>query len=451
MKQKNVILMVVAVGCGLVAAFLTSAARSRPVEQVEVLVAAKDLPVGTTFTAKDMDTLVKRKAVPKDSLPAPKEGQAQGFVLNADDLLNKQLGRPMREGEVLNPNDLNKGLSLPKGHDLVSMSIGAANASSGFIQPGSRIDVRATVRLDGETRSFKLLCDVLVITANHDQSANGKNGGAYADLNQVGMALTEKQTTLFYLAQARNCDLKITLRHTEKSADDDKDYKIDDVIKLLEDKTNKAVAVPSGASAETNRPKEPTTTIKPVETIKQPEPPVVKKVKVWVANRVITPGTDITRDLIETAFRQEEREETQTGNAMLDFSDATGQVFVLGVDKDAFVTKTMVGKPQLKPVAPQESIEPKPTPEPKTDKVDPPVPPMSPVKPPETVKPIETPKPTPAKPQYVDVTVTGPNGTIVHRFEVLPNGTKRKVKEFPIEQAQQEDKPEAPKAAPQRD
>ena len=54
MKQKNLILMVVAVGCGLVAAFLTTQINAKPkVEKVEVLVAAKDLPVGTMFTKED--------------------------------------------------------------------------------------------------------------------------------------------------------------------------------------------------------------------------------------------------------------------------------------------------------------------------------------------------------------------------------------------------------------
>src|SRR5206468_11176458 len=60
MKQKNLILMVVAVGCGLVAAFLTSqmSARSSAVEQVEVIVAAKDLPVGTMLGKEDRKSVV---------------------------------------------------------------------------------------------------------------------------------------------------------------------------------------------------------------------------------------------------------------------------------------------------------------------------------------------------------------------------------------------------------
>ena len=70
MKQKNLILMVVAVGCGLVAAFLTTQMNAKPkVEQVEVVVAAKDLPVGTTITQGRPAEVIARKKIAKDALP----------------------------------------------------------------------------------------------------------------------------------------------------------------------------------------------------------------------------------------------------------------------------------------------------------------------------------------------------------------------------------------------
>src|SRR6185312_5156657 len=87
MKQKNVILMVVAVGCGLVAAFLTSQMSAKgQVEQGEVVVAAKDLPVGTMITRDDLkdEKVVKIKKVPKDGLPPQ-------VVMNKDDLIDKRL------------------------------------------------------------------------------------------------------------------------------------------------------------------------------------------------------------------------------------------------------------------------------------------------------------------------------------------------------------------------
>jgi Flp pilus assembly protein CpaB len=113
MKQKNVILMVVAVGCGLVAAFLTSQMSAKSnVEQVEVLVAAKDLPVGTTLTREDLsnDKMVKIRKMPKDGLPP-------AYVISREELIDKRLSRPVRAEETFNPQDLLKGgaITLPRG------------------------------------------------------------------------------------------------------------------------------------------------------------------------------------------------------------------------------------------------------------------------------------------------------------------------------------------------
>ena len=73
MRQKNLMLVAVAVGCGLVAAFLTSQMSAGPapvVETVEIPVASKDLPVGTMLKRSDLKGLVTYKKFPKENLPA---------------------------------------------------------------------------------------------------------------------------------------------------------------------------------------------------------------------------------------------------------------------------------------------------------------------------------------------------------------------------------------------
>src|SRR5262245_37592452 len=117
MKQKNIILLVVAVGCGIVAAVLTSQMRAGThVEQVDVLVAAKDLPVGTNLTREEVEKggLVKVKKMPKDGLPP-------AYVVDKEQLIDKRLARPLRAEETFNPQDLTKGgvITLPAGHSMV--------------------------------------------------------------------------------------------------------------------------------------------------------------------------------------------------------------------------------------------------------------------------------------------------------------------------------------------
>src|SRR5580658_9181361 len=119
MKQKNLILMVVAVACGLVAAFLTTQinAKGAKIEQVEVLVAAKDLAVGTQFTKAELPKLVTKKLVPKDTLPA-------NFVNDENELLDKRLSAPVPADQLFNPSYLsNRGvIILPEGKDMYAIA-----------------------------------------------------------------------------------------------------------------------------------------------------------------------------------------------------------------------------------------------------------------------------------------------------------------------------------------
>ena len=73
MKQKNIILVAVAVGCGLVAAFLTStmgAGTKKEEEKIQVLVASKDLSVGIQLKKEEIDSYVEVKEFTKDTVPA---------------------------------------------------------------------------------------------------------------------------------------------------------------------------------------------------------------------------------------------------------------------------------------------------------------------------------------------------------------------------------------------
>jgi len=123
MKQKNVILMVVAVGCGLVAAFLTSTMNAKPAatETRMVLVAAKDIPVGTMLTRDELKTLVKPKQLAKDAI-------GKDTAETEEDLVDKRLTRAVHADETINKADLNKGgvITIPEGQIMVTLSMNAS-------------------------------------------------------------------------------------------------------------------------------------------------------------------------------------------------------------------------------------------------------------------------------------------------------------------------------------
>ncbi len=417
MKQKNVILMVVAVGCGLVAAFLTSQMSAKPIDQVEVVVAAKDLAVGTTLTREDLKDLVK-------VVKRPKEGLSPTAVLNPEDLVDKRLSRPVRADETINSADLNKGavITLPPGHDMVSLQVGAAQAAAGFVGPGSRVNVLATLRLGTELKAFPLLVNMLVVAVDTNVAYVKDSNGTFPTMSMVSFAVKGKEALLLSLAKSRGCTIELMLRHQDKNPDDDKKYNIDEVIKLLSDEKEKA-DIKGAVSNGDGTKKDPVAlpAKDPVET-----QPMVVMVKVLVAKSDIAPNTEITKDLIADAFEEKKLPKEFAGNALGDLEEALGKFLKTGVSKGQWVTPGMVGI-QVPKSMPQESFDPKPA-DPKT--------PPAPV----------------VKRKTHDVTIHTAGGAMVMRYEEVTPGQWKKVAELTPEQAAREDKPDAPKAdAPKRD
>jgi Flp pilus assembly protein CpaB len=449
MKQKNVILMVVAVGCGLVAAFLTSQMNAKgQVEQIDVLVAAKDLPVGTVITKDDVDKYVKVKRVPKDGLPP-------AFVTEKEQLLDKRLSRPLHAEETFNPQDLLKGgaITLPPGYGMVSLPVGVGQAAAGFVGPGSRVDVIATLRLSRKLHSFPLLINMLVVAVNTQTTIDAGNGGAFPNLTMVSFAVKEKEALILALAKTRGCTLELLLRHPETSDSNQKNDKLDEIVKLLsDDRAGEEVKVIGGEEtkgdpekqpdavatkpeAEQPATEKPATVKQPEAVAKKPEPeatpvapaPTIATVKVLVAKRDVAPNTLITNDLIAEAFEWKELPKDYAADALTDFSEVAGKAaFKSGVAKSQWVTRAMLGDQAPKPGPRDEFALPKPAAE-------------------EPAKPELKPE-VPVQRNHLDVAVHTTSGTVIHRYEEVEPGKWKKVAELTQGQAAKNPNPaQAPK------
>ena len=101
MKPKTLVLMGVAIACGLGASYMTSrllAERQTDDEpKLEVLVAKKNLNIGDTIKAPD--EMFQFKQYVKGEEP-------QGAVTTYDDLKNRVLKRPLRPGDHVTADDL---------------------------------------------------------------------------------------------------------------------------------------------------------------------------------------------------------------------------------------------------------------------------------------------------------------------------------------------------------
>ncbi len=191
MKPKTLILMVVAVTCGLGASYMTSRllAERTPEEseKVSVLVAKKNLDMGMTI--KKVDDLFEEKKFTKGEEP-------KNAIVDAKDLLGRVLKVPRRAGDTVTGDDLlsdkDVGISslMAQGYRAIGIRVNPESIASGFASlPMSRVDLIWTVRRSNDKDSFSqvLLENVLVLAA--DQQTVRVEGSAAMPANVVTVAL----------------------------------------------------------------------------------------------------------------------------------------------------------------------------------------------------------------------------------------------------------------------
>ncbi len=172
MKNKTAVLLVVALVCGLGAAYLTSkviADRAKPTqeEQVKVLVAKQTIQQYKVI--REPEKLFTEKSFPKSAAP-------KGFISNFDDLKDRRLKVPLGQDKPVTVSDLldnsGKGASLsgliPDGYRAVGIKVTQDTTAGGFVLPGTKVDIVASLRRgDKYSSSQTILQDVLVLAVNN--------------------------------------------------------------------------------------------------------------------------------------------------------------------------------------------------------------------------------------------------------------------------------------------
>lgn len=331
MKQKNLVLMVVAVGIGLVAAFLTSqigAGTSSGPEMVPTLVAKTELPVGTLVDEKKFEQMVTVISFPADSLPPE--------VIRDENLVKgKRLTRTLRPGDKFMPQDLSDGASItpPEGKQWYTLKMDAVKAAAGFALPGNEVDLILTETLpDGTQRASVLFRKMLVLAV--DILDRTPEGGKLAvpQLNSVSLAVTPREGAQLALAQKRG-DISLMLR--ERDSEDVET--IEPVVELPIDQKNPEDAAPAAAVM-------PATVALPV------------------AREDIEPGTKITSTNFSELFTTREFVLPAPSSAVSQLNDLTGKFVVQTISKDQFVPETSLSSdaPEDAPAQAQNDPDPEP-------------------------------------------------------------------------------------------
>jgi len=213
MKSKTFVMMFLAIGCGLVAAYLTAriSARQATPDTQPVLVAKEKILAGQVI--KDPEKTFVMMSYPTGSTP--------NAISSLDDLKNKIVNKTVQPGQWLTPDDIsgNFGIDLPKGYYAMSVKVDAVSGASGFILPKSRVNVVATIKptgMSGKSKVVTILQDVLVLAVDQT-SIRPEDRMAVSQLSTALLAVKPADSQKLALAQSMG-DLKLVLRAHDDDA-----------------------------------------------------------------------------------------------------------------------------------------------------------------------------------------------------------------------------------------
>ncbi len=213
MKPKTVVLLGVAVVCGLIAAFLVSmaTATSKPVDMVTVLVAAQELRQGTVLN--DLPKQFVQTQVPPTAVPV-------GAITDPKQLEGMQMARTLDKGAIPTQGAVTKwdGLdkNLPPNHRALSIRVQMDTAVAGFILPGARVDLICAMEdAKHKGQGLKLakifMQDVLVLAMN-TKDVRDEKGRLIPNPSTATLALTPQQVEKVTRVLSDNATIWLALR-----------------------------------------------------------------------------------------------------------------------------------------------------------------------------------------------------------------------------------------------
>jgi pilus assembly protein CpaB len=218
-NQRAILFLVLSAVCGLLTAYgvnmwVKSAERARaasPIATAPVVIAARDLAAGAAIEAR----LVDVSEWPVDYLP-------RGVFADAESVADRiphhtiSAGEPIFENSLL-PEGSGAGLSamIDDKHRAMSVEVDAVVGVAGFVRPGSRVDVLATLRdipEKGRPRPYArtILQNVRVLAIDQQLGSVSEAEPRIASVVTLQVNPEEAQILAF---GAANGDLKLSLRN----------------------------------------------------------------------------------------------------------------------------------------------------------------------------------------------------------------------------------------------
>jgi Flp pilus assembly protein CpaB len=212
MKPKTMMLMVVAIGCGLGASYMTSRLLAERNNQgqteatVKVLVAKQK--VAPWVPVKDPEKLFELKDFPESI--APKKG-----IRSFEEIKDQRLNKGIEEDKFVTTDDLLSkeqaslaGMMKP-GERAIALRVNAETLAGGFIFPSSRVDIVSTTRGGQESVSQIIMQDMLVLAIDTNATRDPQAGSMVG--STVTLAAKPEESLRLSLAASMG-ELRLILR-----------------------------------------------------------------------------------------------------------------------------------------------------------------------------------------------------------------------------------------------
>jgi pilus assembly protein CpaB len=229
MKPKTMILMVVAVACGLGASYMTSKLlaernKQQPEQTVSVLVARAKIVSWQPL--KNPEQLFEVKEYPQNLAPPRAIGDPAELL---NQRLNKTLdaGKPVTRDDLLSKEQMSLAEQLQPGQRAIAIKVSAESLVGGFVLPSTRVDVICTTR--GNDASSRIILQHMLVLAVDTQSERTEQKTILGQT--VTLAATPEEATRLALASSagelrlllkENGDAKRTYNVVSKWSDLDK-------------------------------------------------------------------------------------------------------------------------------------------------------------------------------------------------------------------------------------
>ena len=227
MRMKSLILIFIALGCGLVASIGISQVMDRgggggKIEMEQILVALADIDIGTRLDDKN----VQLEDWPKNKVP-------EGAVRRLEDIKDKFASGRFYKGEPLNVRQITDNpdtvaVNIPPGYRAVPVKVEEDTVMKA-ISPGDRVDVNVYLRKNQEvpkTGVFTILKNVRIfaVNTNTERTTSDSTSGKpqSASFRTVSLLVKQEQARDLNLA-AQVGKILLTLRRP-----DDKDDQLDE-------------------------------------------------------------------------------------------------------------------------------------------------------------------------------------------------------------------------------